>query len=77
MRFKKLLKQYGVFFGGVYILVFFLLVTFYDMYEFPTYPGDVLLKLGGLKLYLPFATSAVMAILAVGIREGYIFFKRF
>jgi len=61
-------------FAGFYLLAFFVLVTFYSRFEFPTFPADILIN-KGFVLYLPFGSSLAFALFAVVMIETYTFFK--
>jgi len=77
MKGKKLLSVYGLRFGISYIAGFFLLVTFYGRFGFPTFFGDILIKSGGITLYLPFTSSLAIAAFVTIMIEAYFYFKRY
>ncbi len=77
MHKKKLLATYGPLFLAFYIGSFILLVSFYSRLKFPTIWGDVLIGRDGAVLYIPFASSFMLALLAVALVEMYRFTKRF
>lgn len=68
---KKWLSKYGIRFAGLYILSFFLLVTFFGRFGFQTFPGDILIERGTFVLYLPFASAFAFAIFFLIIFEVY------
>jgi hypothetical protein len=77
MEKKKFLARYGPLFGGIYFLAFVFLVTLYKKFQFPTFPGDILIKGGGVTFYIPFTSAAAFAFFIVALIEMYKFFKRF
>jgi hypothetical protein len=74
---KTLIKKYGVIFSLTYIGTFILLVTFYSRYEFPTFPGDILINRGGFFIYLPFTSSLASAAFVTILTEAYKVFKNY
>ena len=68
MQVKKLMQLYGVTFFGSYLLFFILLVVFYPRFQFPTFPGDILI---GESFYLPLSSSLAFAFFVTIIFEIY------
>lgn len=68
MFFKNLLSKYGLMFGAVYVIAFFLLITLSGQFDLPTFPGDI--KFGNF-FYLPFTSSAAIAIFTTIMLEMY------
>jgi hypothetical protein len=77
MEKKKFLARYGPLFAVSYVFAFLFLVTFYKKFHFRTFPGDILIKGGGVVFYIPFTSAAAFALFIVAIIEMYKFFKRF
>ncbi len=75
MKTKSFLKKYAPLFVGVYIGSFFLLVTFYSRFTFPTLPGDILIQGAGLTFYLPLVSSFGVAAFVTVMFEAYKVFK--
>ena len=68
---KKFLARYGLTFFGIYVIAFFLLVTLASTHNFPTFPGDVLINPGSLRIYLPFTSSGAFAVFFLIVVEIY------
>jgi hypothetical protein len=77
-QWKPFFKKYGVMFVGVYFGSFVFLITFYNRFEFPTFPGDILLssKKLNILIYFPFASSLAIALFTVIMFEAYKVFKQ-
>lgn len=72
-KWKIMMKKYGLMFFGVFLLTFFLMITFDGKFKFPSFVGDI--RLGGL-LYLPFGTSTASAFFVTILFEAYKMIKR-
>lgn len=68
---KKFISNYGIKFGGLYLVAFLLLVTFFGKFKFRTFPGDVLIDNGTFVLYLPFTSALAFAVFFLVIFEIY------
>lgn len=68
---KKFLANYGLKFGGLYVVAFILLVSFFGRFKFRTFPGDVLIERGDFTLYLPLVSSLAFAVFFLVIFEIY------
>lgn len=71
-KWKTMMKKYGLVFFGVFILTFFLLITFDNKFSFPSFVGDIRI---GKAFYLPFGSSIAAAFFVTILFEAYKLFK--
>lgn len=71
-KWKTMMKKYGLMFFGTFILAFFLLITFDNRFDFPTFFGDIRI---GKSFYLPFGSSVATAAFVTVMFEAYKLFK--
>lgn len=71
IKWKKFISEYGLRFAGLYLVAFFLLVTFFGKFAFRTFPGDLLIRRGDFVLYLPFTSALAFAVFFLVIFEIY------
>gem|GEM_PF-2049855 len=75
--YKKLLKQYGPIFLMVFVVSFFALITLSSRVDFPTFPGDILIEIFGISIYLPITSASAFSLFVIAFIEMYRFMKKF
>lgn len=73
--FKRFMAKHGMFFIGVYLLSFFLLVTVNSKIKVDPFFGDIAFKIGAFRVYLPFVSALACAVFLVTIYSVYRFLK--